>query len=381
MAVPRSLVVDSEVPGYYNCTSRCVRGAFLCGNAYEHRREWILDRLILLDDSFAIEVCAYAILGNHLHTMLYADHHRSRAWPAREVVRRWLTVCPKSVPEDLEFEEVIEELARDAELVATWRFRLSSVSWFMKCLKEPIARLANREDGCTGAFWEGRFNCQHILDKAGRLSCSLYIDLNLIRAAMAQTPEGSDFSSVQDRIAVRQEFERLKAARKRGLPLSACLDEAKGAMPHAACGATARCVRRERDNGKTTADKSRRPATRLVRPEVDAFRHPEDAIWLKPIEHRDGAVRGGMLDITLEHYLELVDTMGRMLRTGKRGVIPDRLAPILERLEIELETWLENLLRDTTRIMGTAIGLTRSLTAEALRRGQWRVRTSLHLDG
>jgi hypothetical protein len=37
---------------------------------------------------------------------------------------------------------------------------LQDVSWFMKCLNEPIAREANKEDNCTGHFWESRFKSQ-----------------------------------------------------------------------------------------------------------------------------------------------------------------------------------------------------------------------------
>jgi hypothetical protein len=40
----------------------------------------------------------------------------------------------------------------DAERLAEIRERLSSLSWFMRCLAEPIARSANGEDECTGRF-------------------------------------------------------------------------------------------------------------------------------------------------------------------------------------------------------------------------------------
>ena len=44
---------------------------------------------------------------------------------------------------------------KDASWVAKVRERLQSLSWFVKRLKEPLARMANRDDKTRGAFSRG----------------------------------------------------------------------------------------------------------------------------------------------------------------------------------------------------------------------------------
>ena len=126
-----------------------------------------------------------------------------KQWSDEEVASRWMQVFsgPRLMHQHLANADLTRtELKYIAELFATWRERLADLSWFMRCINEPIARMANSEDHCTGSFWEGRFKSQALLDVRALLACMAYVDLNPIRAAMATTPEQSDYTSVQERI-------------------------------------------------------------------------------------------------------------------------------------------------------------------------------------
>ena len=204
----KRLVSLSDTP-YYHCVSRCVRRAFLCGKDsvtgfdFEHRRQWIVDRMQELADIYAIDLCAYAVMSNHYHVVVRIDAKQVSLWNEREVAERWcqLFAGPMLVQRWLAGISMSPaERERITEFIDLWRDRLCSLSWFMRCLNETIARMANREDHCTGRFWEGRFKSQALLDEKALLSCMAYVDLNPIRAAMAKSPETSDFTSIQQRI-------------------------------------------------------------------------------------------------------------------------------------------------------------------------------------
>jgi len=108
----------------------------------------------------------------------------------REVIERWLHLFAGTALSQryLRGDELLEaEHQRLAEEVETWRKRVMSVSWFMRCLNERIARLANEEDDCTGHFWEGRFKSQALLDDSAVLARLAYVGLNPVRAAIAET--------------------------------------------------------------------------------------------------------------------------------------------------------------------------------------------------
>ena len=100
MTYPRSHLVDAN-GGVYHVCSRCVRRAFLCGTDhqsdfnFDHRRQWVEDRMLMLSEIFAIEIYGYAVMSNHYHIVLEVRLQDVDKWTDENLVDRWLLLNPR----------------------------------------------------------------------------------------------------------------------------------------------------------------------------------------------------------------------------------------------------------------------------------------------
>jgi REP element-mobilizing transposase RayT len=207
MTRPRSHIAPPDRAGTYHCVQRCVRRAFLCGvddysgRNFEHRKTWVEERMLHVADCFAVAIHAYAVMSNHLHLVIGIDPGAAAAWSDDEVAARWGRLFPPREDSEEAVHAKHQRLLDDPARLSVIRRRLGSLSWFMRCLVEPIARRANREDGCKGRFWEGRYKCQALCDDRALLAAMAYVDLNPIRAGVVRKLEASKHTSAVARIA------------------------------------------------------------------------------------------------------------------------------------------------------------------------------------
>lgn len=286
MPKPRKTLISLDTTPYYHCVSRCVRRAFLCGTdhhsgqCYEHRRQWVEDKLLSLAQIFALDICAYAVMSNHYHIVLHIDKQQADSWDCATVIERWHQLFSgTALSQRFERGEALDKAERQAldELVTLWRERLCDISWYMRVINEGIARAANAEDHCTGRFWEGRFKSQALLDEQALAACMAYVDLNPIRAKMADTPEQSEYTSAKVRISARSQS--LNDPRQQPSSLMPFVGYPREAMPKG-------------------------------------------------------------LPFRLSDYLAALDWTGRALRDDKRGAIPESYPPMLDRLKVSPKHWL-----------------------------------------
>jgi len=342
MTMPRSKYVQEGQEGVYHCFTRCVRRAFLCGfdkvtgRDFSHRKAWIVDRLRFLSGIFAIEVCAFAVMDDHHHSVLHVKPDIVKTWSDREVAIRWLTLYPKQKKAPTEIQ--ILALTNCPDRIAELRKRLCSLSWFMARLNEHIARAANKEDDVKGRFWESRFKCQALVDCAAIAAAMVYVDLNPIRAGIAATPEDSDFTSIQERIHSWQNENMIQGSAP---------DDSSSNLP----------------SGSLEDEKHLSEAANRISGSFPG-ELPQGSIssagWLCPIQ--SDSQRRGILPMTAAEYFDLVDKSGRILRSGKHGAIDPNLAPILVRIGANPQVWI-----DTVSHFGTRFRLAAGLISNLRR--------------
>ncbi len=348
MTRPRSSLVSLADTPWYHVVNRCVRRAFLCGQDsatgqnFDHRRGWIETRIRELASVFTIDVAAYAVMSNHYHVVLRVDEGRARALDDDAVLRRWTQLFTGPLLVQRYLSEARSQMGQAecdkvAEFAALYRSRLHDLSWFMRALNESIARQANAEDDCTGRFWEGRFKSQALLDEQALLAAMAYVDLNPIRAGMAESLPESLHTSIKARLDDLQ-----------GQPFVPVLAPVVVQLPaeQAASDLT--------EAAKVTEENALCPAPVLpsLLPEAELAKLPEAPLMPFDVTSRfEQAIPFG-----LQEYLELVDTMGHAVHPDKRGVMPATTPPILTRLGMDAEGFInaaDHFFKDFASAVGT----------------------------
>ncbi len=299
MTIARAELIDTDITRWYHCVLRCVRGASLLGEGDFDRKQWIENQLEELTQKFAISIAGFAILDNQVHLLARLDTDVVESWSDEEVVLRWGRVIP---PRDEKrrvlapTQEWARGRLRERTVVATARERLASISWFMKCLKEPLSRLANRRDGTRGSFFEGRFRSVAILDDKALLATCASIDLIPVVEGLALVPRAGSHTSIKRRI----------------------------------------------DHASAQRAATNRKVAKRGGPRVDARTvGREESAWLCPIERGRGAnsTREGMFEgLTLDDYVLILNYTARFLREGE-APISRPLKEVFARLEIRPERW------------------------------------------
>ncbi len=310
MTRPRGSIVSTDVTRYYHCITKCVRQAFLLQEGKVDRKQWLINRLKEVAEVYAVSVSNFAILDNHFHLLLRLDVEVAQAWSDKEVVLKWAKLHPprknrKPIP--LSDQWLAEQLA-DKQHIDKLRKRLCNLGWFMKEVKEPLARLCNQEDKRTGTFFEGRFKSIAILDAASLLATSIYIDLNPFAAALVPTPESSTHTSL---------FERLEHVKSIGRAADLAV------------------------------------AKRNTSEAISRSFGLEDDLWLIPLEDRRnyGGAREGLIEsLPLGSYLLILDEMARKPREGK-AFLSSEVRGIFDRLNCDAQFWIEQ----RARIYGTKL--------------------------
>jgi len=206
--MPRSTrrqLIDEKRVGTYHCSSRCVRRSSLRdrtagGLELDHRQQWIAQRLRAIAEFFTIDVTDFAVIDNEFHAVLRNRPDLAAKLTDEQVIRRWFRMSRRCLELQPEIgKKPLKEWLSKRKKLAELRQRLSSISWLMIMLKEPIARAANAEDGVRGHFFGERFSSVELEDSEQRLVTSLQINSLPMRVGLAKDLANSRFTAAHAR--------------------------------------------------------------------------------------------------------------------------------------------------------------------------------------
>ncbi|MGY0216268.1 transposase [Endozoicomonadaceae bacterium StTr2] len=286
MTQARRALIDPETTPYYHCMARCVRKAFLCGEDhltgrnYEHRRQWVVARLEALVDIFAIEVCAYAVMSNHYHVVLHINKEPAESWSRDEVLSRWTSLFAGPL--------LVQRYLAGDKLSKP---ELDRVDEYTDTFRHRLLDIS----------WFMRCLNEYLAREAnkeddckgrfweGRFKSQALLDEAALLTCMVYV----DLNPVRAKLAKTPESSHFTSIQQRARKVS-------------------------------ESERNRQP------PRLKPFRI-------------QGQKTDTALPYTLYDYLELTDWSGRAVRVDKKGSISTELPPILVRLGINPDEWLNTM--------------------------------------
>lgn len=332
--------LDPSVSQVVHVWNRCIRAMSLCGidpitkTDREYRREWSRSRLEHLASVFAVEMLTFAVMHNHTHQVLRSRPDIARQWSPENVARRSLMITPKCDRGGKMIEPTakqIDAITSKPKLVEKLRRRLSDISFWMQSYAQHIAVKANREDKQLGHFWESRFKAHVLLDESSVLRCMMYVDLNPIRAGMADSIEESDYTGAKDRWDDLRVHIATEGESQITLQVHSGSESAQWERIDQGCSGWLSPIEIDSDTVETSRDST-------IQQSAD-----QDSDNSESTEPARRASCRGAIRMSLIKYLWLLDLVARQQKAGGSGFIPAEVVPLLQQLNIEPTGFYESI--------------------------------------
>lgn len=192
MRKPRSFHLGE--PGFGHCyhvVSRVAGREILFGDGEREAFVAILQRQLAFS---GLRALAWCFMGNHFHLLLEVpDREKMLAGLSDEDVLSRLEVfrdeqATRMTLSDLRMWRENGHAEGVGKIIASVRSRLFDLPAFMKELKLRMTLWYNKEHGRKGTLWEGRYKCSLVEDGEAMRAVAAYIDLNPLRAGLAEDP-------------------------------------------------------------------------------------------------------------------------------------------------------------------------------------------------
>ncbi len=176
--IPRMVRIDSGQRCVYHVISRTA----LDGLPFKKREKDELVRVIQrFSMVYAVDVLGFSIMDNHFHLLI--EMSPGDTLSDDEVRRRFILLYKKGA----EFPE---------GRMTHFRERFSSLSHYVKDIKQTFSRYYNRTKRRKGTLWGERFKSVIVEKGSTVINCLAYIDLNAVRAGIVRRPEDYRWCSV-----------------------------------------------------------------------------------------------------------------------------------------------------------------------------------------